>query len=104
MAALSGPASASGAAVKAAGVASHLEQSFAFVDGGVYRIELVLSQITSGTVRVGFAGNAPVDGIARNANGTFIDALTANAHTALRIIADAAFVGRIERVSLRRLA
>ena len=95
---------ASGAAVKAAGVASHLEQSFAFVDGGVYRIELVLSQITSGTVRVGFAGNAPVDGIARNANGTFIDALTANAHTALRIIADAAFVGRIERVSLRRLA
>jgi hypothetical protein len=95
---------AGSAAVKAAGVASSLEQPFAFVDGGVYRIELVLSQVTAGTVRVGLVGHVPVDGEARAASGTFIDTLTANAHTALRIAADAAFAGRVERVSLRRLA
>ena len=43
-------------------------------------------------------------GYARNANGSFVEMLTASAHTALRIAADAAFAGRIERVSLRRLA
>ena len=95
---------AGGAAVKSPGVASDLVQPFAFVDGGVYRIELVLSQVIGGTVRVGFAGNAPMDGVARNANGTFVETLTANAHVALRIAADAAFAGRVERVSLRRLA
>jgi hypothetical protein len=100
----SGWSIAGGAAVKAAGVASDLVQPFAFVDGGVYRIELMLSQVTGGTVRVGFAGNAPMDGVARNANGTFVETLTANAHVALRIAADAAFSGRIERVSLRRMA
>ena len=94
----------SGAAIKAAGITSDLEQPFAFIDGGLYRIEVVLSQITAGSVRVRFAGNTPIDGVARNANGTFIDTLTAAGQTALRIAADAAFAGRIERVSLRRLA
>ncbi len=93
-----------GAAIKAAGITSDLEQPFAFIDGGLYRIEVVLSQITAGSVRVRFAGNTPIDGVARNANGTFIDTLTAAGQTALRIAADAAFAGRIERVSLRRLA
>jgi hypothetical protein len=37
--------------------------------------------------------------------GTFVETLTAGAgHTALRIAADPAFAGRIERVSLRRLS
>jgi hypothetical protein len=93
-----------GAAIKAAGITSDLEQPFALIDGGLYRIEVVLSQITAGSVRVRFAGNTPIDGVARNANGTFIDTLTAAGQTALRIAADAAFAGRIERVSLRRLA
>jgi hypothetical protein len=88
----------------AAGITSDLEQPFALIDGGLYRIEVVLSQITAGSVRVRFAGNTPIDGVARNANGTFIDTLTAAGQTALRIAADAAFAGRIERVSLRRLA
>lgn len=95
---------AGGAAMKGAGVASDLEQAFAFVDGGVYRIEWVLAQVTAGTARVRLAGVTPVEGAARNANGTFIETLTANAHTALRIATDAAFAGRIERVSLRRMA
>jgi hypothetical protein len=64
----------------------------------------VLSQVTAGSVRVGLAGVAPIDGATRNANGAFVEMLTANANTALRIAADAAFAGRIERVSLRRLA
>ncbi len=93
-----------GAAIKAAGITSDLEQPFAFVDGSLYRIEVVLSQVTAGSVRVRLAGTTPIDGVARNANGTFIDTLTAAGHTALRITADAAFAGRIERVSLRRLA
>jgi hypothetical protein len=95
---------AGSAAIKVAGVASDLAQPFAFVDGGVYRIELVLSQVTAGSVRVGLAGVAPLDGATRNANGIFVETLTANAHTALRIAADAVFAGRIERASLRRLA
>jgi hypothetical protein len=95
---------AGGAAEKSAGVASDLEQAFAFVDGGVYRIEWVLAQVTAGTARVRLSGVTPVEGAARNANGSFIETLTANAHAALRIAADAAFAGRIERVSLRRLA
>ncbi len=94
----------SGAAIKTAGVASDLAQTIPLVAGGLYRIELELAQLTAGTVRVDFAGAMPVDGVARNANGTFIETLTASAHTALRIAADAAFAGRIERVSLRRLA
>ncbi len=96
---------ASGAAIKVAGVAADLSQSFAFVDGALYRTELVLSQVNSGSVRIGFAGTAPIDGIARNASGIFVETLTAAVgHIALRIAADAAFAGRIERVSLRRLA
>ena len=95
---------AGSAAVKVAGTASDLTQPFAFVDGALYRIELVLSQVTAGSVRVGLAGVVPLDGATRNANGTFVDTITANAHTSLRIAADAAFAGRIERVSLRRLA
>lgn len=93
-----------GAAIKAAGIASDLEQPFAFVDGGLYRIEVVLSQVTAGSVRVRLAGTTPIDGVARNANGTFIDTLTAAGHTALHISAEAAFSGRIDHVSLRRLA
>ena len=93
-----------GAAIKAAGIASDLEQPFALVDGGVYRVELVLSQVTAGNVRVRLAGTTSINGVARNVNGTFVDTLTAAGHTALRITADAAFAGRIERVSLRRLA
>ena len=62
------------------------------------------TQVSAGSARVRLAGATPVEGAARNANGTFIETLTANAHTALRIAADAAFAGRIERVSLRRLA
>ena len=54
-------------------------------------------------MRVGFIGGTSVDGAARNANGTYIDTLTAGDHTALRILADAAFAGRIERISVRRL-
>jgi hypothetical protein len=94
----------SGVAIKTAGVASDLAQTIPLVAGALYRIELVLTQVTAGTVRVVFAGATPVDGVARNASGSFIETLTASAHTALRIVADAAFVGRIERVSLRRLA
>jgi hypothetical protein len=95
---------AGSAAVKVAGIAADLAQPFAFVDGALYRVELVLSQVTVGTVRVGLAGAAPIDGAVRNANGSFVETITAHAHTALRIAADAAFAGRIERVSLRRLA
>ena len=93
-----------GAANKAAGIASDLEQPFAFFEGGLYRIEVVLSQVTAGSVRVSLAGTTSVDGVARNGNGTFIDTLTAAGHTSLRITADAAFAGRIDRVSLRRMA
>ena len=93
-----------GGAIKAAGVASDLEQPFAFINGDLYRIEVALSQVTAGSVRVRIAGTTSIDGVARNANGTFIDTLTAAGQTALRIAADAAFAGRIERVSLRRLA
>lgn len=64
----------------------------------------MLSHVTAGAVRVGLAGIAPIDGAERNANGTFVEMLTANAHAALCIAADVAFAGRIERVSLRRLA
>lgn len=95
---------AGGAAVKVAGVVSDLAQPLALVDGGLYRIEVVLSQVTAGSVRVGFAGAVPLQGDARTVNGTFVDLLTASAHTALRIAADSTFAGRIERVSLRRLA
>ena len=94
----------SGAAIKTTGVASDLAQTIPLVAGGLYRIELVLTQVTADTVRVGFAGATPVDGVARNASGTFSETFAASSHTALRIAADAAFAGRIERMSLRRLA
>lgn len=95
---------AGGAAIKVAGIASDIEQPYALIDGGLYRIEAVLSQVTAGSVHVGFAGAVPVDGVARTASGTYIETLTASAHTTFRIAADAAFAGRIERASLRRLA
>ena len=95
---------ASGAAVKTSGTASDLSQAFALVTNATYRIEVVLSQVTAGSVRAGFIGATSIDGAPRSTNGTFVDTLTAVGHNALRIAADAAFVGRIERVSLRRLA
>ncbi len=94
---------AGSAAIKTAGAASDLSQAFVPVANATYRIEVVLSQVTAGSVRVGFSGITTVDGAARNANGTYIDTLTAGDHTALRIAADAAFAGRIERISARRL-
>lgn len=94
---------AGSAAIKTAGAAADLSQAFIPVADASYRIEMVLSQVTAGSVRVGFIGSASVDGAARNANGTYIDTLTAGDHTALRIEADAAFAGRIERISVRRL-
>ena len=93
-----------GSASKVAGSAADLAQPFAFVDGALYRVEVVLSQVPAGSVRVVLAGTSSVQGEARIASGTYVEQFTANAHTALRIAADAAFVGRIERVSLRRLA
>ncbi len=90
-----------GTAIKAAGIASDFEQPFAFVDGGLYRIEVVLSQVIAGSMRVRLAGTTFIDGVARSSNGTFIDTLTVAGHTALCITADATFAGRIERVSLR---
>jgi hypothetical protein len=95
---------AGSAAVKVAGTASDLAQPFAFVDGALYRAEVVLSQVSAGSVRVVLAGVTPVQGDTRTASGTYVESFTANAHTALRIATDAAFAGRIERVSLRRLA
>ncbi len=95
---------AGSAAVKVAGTAADLAQPFAFVDGAVYRVELVLSQVTAGSVRVVLAGASSVQGEVRAGNGSFVESFTASAHTTLSIAADAAFVGRIERVSLRRMA
>lgn len=65
---------------------------------------MVLAQVSVGSVRAVLAGAVSAQGEARIASGTFVESLTANAHTALRIAADAAFAGRIERASLRRLA
>ena len=95
---------ASGGAAKTAGTASDLSQAFALVTNATYRIEVVLSQVTAGSVRAGLIGGTSIDGVARTTNGTFVDTLVAGDHTALRIAADAAFAGRIERVSLRRLS
>jgi hypothetical protein len=60
--------------------------------------------VTAGSARVVLDGATPVQGEARAGSGTSIDVFTASAHTALRVAADAAFAGRVERVSLRRLA
>ncbi|WP_374297589.1 hypothetical protein [Sphingomonas sp.] len=95
---------AGGGANKVAGTASDLAQPFAFVDGALYRVEVVLSQVSAGSVRIVLAGAVPMQGDVRTASGSFVEPFTANAHTALRVAADAAFAGRIERVSLRRLA
>lgn len=93
-----------GFAIKVAGTASDLSQPFAPAPGGRYRLEIELSQVTAGSVRVGFGGGVPIEGTVRNASGTFIEELVAGDHDVLRIAADAEFNGRIERVSLRRLA
>jgi hypothetical protein len=95
---------AGSAAIKVAGTAADIAQPFALVDGALYRVEWVLSQVTAGSARVVLDGATPVQGDARAGSGTFVDVFTAGAHTALRVAADAAFAGRIERVSLRRLA
>ena len=95
---------AAGAAVKAAGSASDLAQPFAPAPGARYRVEVVLAQVSAGSVRVGFGGGTPVEGAVRTASGTFVEELVARDHDVLRIAADSTFVGRIERVSLRRLA
>ncbi len=95
---------AGGAAIKVAGTASDLAQPFAPAPGARYRVELVLVQVTAGSVRVGFGGGMPVDGVVRTASGTFVEELVARDHDVLRIAADAAFAGQVERVSLRRLA
>jgi hypothetical protein len=63
-----------------------------------------LSQVAAGSARVVLDGATPVQGDARAGSGTFVDVFTASANTALRVAADSAFAGRIERVSLRRLA
>ena len=68
------------------------------------RLERVLVQVTAGSVRVGFGGGTPVDGVVRTASGTFVEELVARDHDVLRISADATFVGQVERVSVRRLA
>ena len=93
-----------GGANKVAGTASDLAQPFAFVDSAQYRVELVLTQVDAGSVRVVLAGTTPVQGDARTASGSFVEHFTANAHTALRVSADATFSGRIERVHLHRMA
>jgi hypothetical protein len=93
-----------GAAIKVAGTASDLSQSFAPTPGGRYRLEIELSQVTAGSVRCGFGGGLPVEGTARSASGTFVEELVARDHDVLRIAADSTFAGRIERASLRRLA
>ena len=100
----SGWSIADGAAIKAAGVASDLAQPFAPAPGARYRVEIVLAQVTAGSVRIGFGGGTPVDGAARTASGTFVEELIARDNDVLRIAADSTFAGRVERVSLRRLA
>ena len=95
---------AGGAAIKTAGTASDLAQPLAPAPGARYRVEIVLAQVAAGSVRIGFGGGTPVDGVARSASGTFVEELLARDHDVLRIAADATFAGQVERVSVRRLA
>lgn len=96
---------AAGVATKAAGVADDLSQAIPLVAGGVYMVEFTVSGYAAGTVLARFAGGTPTSGIARSANGTYTQDLTASAgNNELRIVADAAFSGNIDAVRVRRVA
>lgn len=99
-----GWAIAAGVASKSAGAASALSQAEAFVAGGVYLVEYVLTAVTGGSVSAQFGGGATVTGASRTANGSYSESLTAGAgNTEFRFAADAAFAGSVDDVSVRRL-
>lgn len=94
-----------GAANKAAGTASDLTQAGALVASGSYLVEYTLSNVTAGTLRARFDGGTATNGATRTADGVYSETLVAKAGNAtVALGADAAFVGRVDNVSVRRVA
>ena len=76
---------------------SDLEQSISTTNTKVYRVRFTLSDVTAGTVIPRVADGA---GTAENANGTYIQYITASTGANLEFRADSSFAGKIDDVTV----
>lgn len=94
---------AGGVATKT-GLSGNLQQDFAFVVGGVYRVTYDVTDYVEGTVFPRFAGGTVVDGTGRTANGSYSDDITAlSGNNAFRIQGSGASSFNVDNVSLKRI-
>jgi hypothetical protein len=92
-----------GAAVKSAGTQSDLDQFQVTTLGNSYKVELIASNITGGsiTVRLGTASSDTIGTI--EANGTYVFYGTVASDLRLRIRANSIFSGSIDNVSVKEV-
>lgn len=96
----------SGVATKAAGAASNLAETIAFVGGAVYKVVWTITTWTAGPFRPRFVTTTNVDGTTQQAAGTFVEDMRAAVGNATFVIqaAGATSDGSIDNVSLKRVA
>jgi hypothetical protein len=82
---------------------NNLTRPCAFVAGHQYETRLTVVSRTSGQLRLAFSGGTGVYGTFRNAPGTYIQVLTANAGNATLMVNGSA-VATIDDISIKRIA
>lgn len=86
------------------GSATILGQSIALVAGVAYRVEVVISSRTSGSISPRFSGGTLVTGTAISATGSTVMTITALAgNTTLELLGSSSWAGSVDSVSVRAL-
>jgi hypothetical protein len=93
----------SGVATKTAGTAAFLDQPTTVTAGRFYLLTYTAT-VTAGAITPQFSGGVTVSAIARNVSGTYSEYMAATAGTnTFRFLANSAFVGFIDNISVREL-
>ena len=81
---------------------SNTDQSLTTTNNITYKVIFSISNYVSGSVRFRFTGNANVNGISRDTNGTFTQYITSTADNSIFRFASSSFIGSIDNVSVKQ--
>ena len=95
-----------GKAHHATGDAASLQQSIAFVAGGVYRVTWTLSNHVANVFQIRFSGTGSnATGTNRTSNGTYVEDITAvSGNNTFNVVAFTNAVGSVDNISMQRIA
>jgi hypothetical protein len=86
-----------------ADASSNTDQSLSTTNAKIYKVVYSISNYSTGSVRFRFTGTANVNGINRNANGTYTEYIKATSDNSIFRFAANSFTGSIDNVSVKEV-